>query len=304
MKLTSIIKEIGDDSSPNAPRQSSNIVLTAKTTPTSELEDALDDLDNYGEYASYAQLNNTDFKKIKDTWFGPAGGPNVKTAAAKKTWNSSDKKWKELKAKDIKTRLPDADITDWGDYTFDELPKEVRNFKIFYGVSTKDAIDNIVKKFTSKPNILDWYEDNGVLVFPRENNETIPNDITLEKVLKTVMKNAGITDARVNKRTNDQDGGQEMKAVSKFTQIKIPVEKREDIQSLRSDLQKQFQLPAASYRIKEEGGKFYLSINNITIQQKANITHYLKSKNLLEEFIPKGIGYDFEHLQRLAGIIK
>lgn len=299
MKLTNILREMSEEDTPQSARNTTNLVLTTKTTPMSEVEEALNDLDNYGQYASYAQINNADIKKIKDSWFGPTGGPNVKVAAAKKTWNAADKDWKKLKIEDIKKRLPDVDSTGWEEFSYDELPKEVRNWKVFFATSTKDAIDDIVKKMTSNVRILDWYEDNGMLVFPRESNENIPSDVTLEKIIKTVMKNAGITDARVNKKQDDGEGNSTLKAVSRFTQIKIPVESKAEIPALRKELQDRFPIPTAAYRVKEDENGAYLLITNITIQQKANITFYLEDKGLME-----GMSEDFRRLQVLAGIIK
>ena len=299
MKLTNILREMSEEDTSQSARNTTNLVLITKITPMSEVEEALNDLDNYGQYASYAQVNNADIKKIKDAWFGPTGGPNVKIAAAKKTWNSADKDWKKLKIEDIKKRMPGIDATGWEEFSYDELPKEVRNWKVFFATSTKDAIDDIVKKMTSNVRILDWYEDNGMLVFPRESNENIPSDVTLEKIIKTVMKNAGITDARVNKKQDDGEGNSTLKAVSRFTQIKIPVESKAEISALRKDLQDKFPIPTAAYRVKEDENGAYLLITNITIEQKANITFYLKNKGLME-----GMSEDFRRLQVLAGIIK
>jgi hypothetical protein len=300
MKLTNILREMGEDeNNSQSMRNTTNLVLITKATPMSEVEEALNDLDNYGSYAAYAQSNNTDIKKIKDAWFGPTGGPNVKVAAAKKTWNASDREWRKLKIEDIKKRLPDVDTTGWEEFSYDELPKEAKNWKVFFATSTKDAIDDIVKKMTSNVKILNWYEENGMLIFPRESNETIPSDVTLEKIIKTVMKNAGITDARVNKKQDDGEGGSTLKAVSRFTQIKIPVESKAEISALRKELQAKFPIPTASYRIKEDENGVYLLIANITIQQKANITFYLEDKGLME-----GMSEDFRRLQVLAGIIK
>ena len=299
MKLTNILREMSEEDTSQSARNTTNLVLITKITPMSEVEEALNDLDNYGQYASYAQVNNADIKKIKDAWFGPTGGPNVKIAAAKKTWNSADKDWKKLKIEDIKKRMPGIDTTGWEEFSYDELPKEVRNWKVFFATSTKDAIDDIVKKMTSNVRILDWYEDNGMLVFPRESNENIPSDVTLEKIIKTVMKNAGITDARVNKKQDDGEGNSTLKAVSRFTQIKIPVESKAETPALRKDLQDRFPITTAAYRVKEDENGAYLLITNITIEQKANITFYLKDKGLME-----GMSEDFRRLQVLAGIIK
>jgi hypothetical protein len=45
-----------------------------------------------------------------------------------------------------------------------------------------------------------WFEENGLIVFPKKDNKTIPNDETTEKVIRTVMKNAGIEDYIISKR--------------------------------------------------------------------------------------------------------
>lgn len=300
MKLTNILKEINDENDSQSVRAKHNITLVIQSTPIPEVEKALEDLDNYGKYASYAQNTNIDIPQAKSKFFGPKGGPNVKVATAKKDWNSADSEWRLLKSKDIKSRLPQLDTTGWEDLSFDELPKEARDWKNFYPQLTKDALDNLIKNMSTTSNILDWYVDKNSLVFPRKSNENIPGDNTMEKILKTVMDNAGITDYKIGKKEEETDGEPTvLKKVSKFTQLKVTVPSRADASELRAELKEKFVIPTAVYEIAENGEEFDLIIKNITISQKAKMQMYLQDEGLME-----GIDFDKRRMLVLAGIIK
>lgn len=301
MKLTNILREMGEDENTSSERESKNVVLTTKATPISDVENALNDLSNYGMYASYAQNTDIDVRKLKDAWFGPSGvGPNTKAKITRIAWNEATPAWRKLKLSDIKSRHPELNVTGLEDMRFEELPKEVSDPRVYFITPyTKDKLDDLIKSLSKNSNILDWYEENGTIIFPRTTNKNIPGDVTIEKVIKTVMKNAGITDVIVRKEYDDGEGGTITKTISKSTQLKIPVESRGDASNLRKELQAKFVIPSAGYKIKEDKDGVYLLITNITIQQKANITFYLEDKGLME-----GMSEDFRRLQVLAGIIK
>jgi len=212
MKLMDFLFENEEQDQDNSKglRRVKNIALFTKETPMKQVEAALEDLSNYGQYKSYQQNVDTNIQQEKAKFFGPSGGPNVKVAKAKKDWNSSDEKWRKTKAKDIQSRT-DLDITGWENLEFDELPKEARKYNIFYPIATKAALDNLITSLAGKAEILTWVEEDGLLVFPRKDNKNVPGDETLEKVLRTVMDNAGIEDFIITKKeaTDDEESSPE-----------------------------------------------------------------------------------------------
>jgi len=201
MKLLDFLFENEEQDQDNSSglRRIKNIALFTKETPIEQVETALENLSNYGQYKSYQQNVDVNIQQEKAKFFGPTGGPNVKVAKAKQDWNNSDDKWRKLKAQDIGSRT-DLDITGWEDLSFDELPKEARRYNIFYPISTKDTLDKLIASLSGKAEILTWVEEDGLLVFPRKMNKNIPGDDTLEKVLRTVMDNAGISDYVITKK--------------------------------------------------------------------------------------------------------
>lgn len=299
MRLTDILREMnGEEGGMKDLRSEKTVVLTTQVTPMSDIETALNDLDNYGEYKVYTQNVNAKIPTAKTQLFGPPGAPPVKKKAAKTSWDKEDMTWRKSKIdNDFKFRFPDLDYKAIIDMSFDELPIEIRN--AFYVPQTKQREEELIKSLTTRVDILDWYEDNGMLVFPRETNKNIPGDVTLEKVIKTVMANAGINDVRVKKKSDVGDGESVLKSISKFTQIKVTVPTRLDAVNLRKELQSKFVIPSAAYDVKENGDQFDLVIRNITTTQKGNIDFYLRNKGLLEE-----INEETRRMLVLAGIIK
>jgi hypothetical protein len=299
MKLTDMLFEMDDQNGSGASREAREVVLRTKTTPLADVEDALNDLDNYGEYKSYKQNTSLDVKKIKDAYFGPSGmGPNAKAKVTRTIWNEADTAWRKFKLEDIKSRHPELDITGLEDVRFEELPKEVSDPRVYFiSPYTKDKLDALIASLAGSADILNWYEDNDALIFPRDRNENIPGDVAMVNIIKTVMKNAGITDIRVGKE-RDVDGETEFKSVSKTTQLKVPVNSRPEAAILRKELQAKFSIPEAGYRVKEDENGVYLSITGITTTQKAKISIYLEDKGILQE------NWEMKKMLRLAGIIK
>jgi hypothetical protein len=299
MKLTDMLFEMDDQNGSSASREAREVVLRTKTTPLADVEDALNDLDNYGEYKSYKQNTSLDVKKIKDAYFGPSGmGPNAKAKVTRTIWNEADTSWRKFKLEDIKSRYPELDITGLEDVRFEELPKEVSDPRVYFiSPYTKDKLDALIASLAGSADILNWYEDNDALIFPRDRNENIPGDVAMVNIIKTVMKNAGITDTRVGKE-RDVDGETEFKSVSKTTQLKVPVNSRPEAAILRKELQAKFSIPEAGYRVKEDENGVYLSITGITTTQKAKISMYLEDKGILQE------NWEMKKMLRLAGIIK
>jgi hypothetical protein len=200
MKLMNILFEDDGQDQDNSKglRRIKNIALFTKETPIEKVEDALGNLNNYkdagyGQYVTYQRQADPSINPVIQKAFGPGGGPNMKIPANRKEWNAADKEWRLKKAKDIQSRTG-LDIAGWEDLSYDELPKEATNWKVFYPQSSIEAMVPIILDITQKSDILKWVEEDGMVVFPRKDNKTIPNDDTLEKVLKTIMKNAGIED--------------------------------------------------------------------------------------------------------------
>ena len=303
MNLRNILNEMSDDIGGNSKgtRRKNNIAISTTTTPLEQVEAALMNLNNYkdageGQFVTYQRNADPSINPIIQKAFGPGGGPNMKILANKKEWNSADREWRLKKAKDIQSRTG-LDITGWEDINYDELPKEATDWRIFYPQSSIDAMVPIILGITQDANILHWEEEDGALVFPRKKNTIIPGDDTMEKILNTVLKNAGIEDATIGRKTEEE--GPITKKVSKFTQIRIPLDTRGDVAEVRKELQAKFMLPQAAYETNETEDGFELVIRNITILQKANIQSYLQDEDLLER-----LNEEMRQMLVRAGIIK
>ena len=55
---------------------------------------------------------------------------------------------------------------------------------------TKQAVDDLIRSFEGKPNLLTYEQDGNSLIFPSAKNTSQQNTV---KVIKTVMDNAGIS---------------------------------------------------------------------------------------------------------------
>jgi len=71
-----------------------------------------------------------------------------------------------------------------------------------FPVKTKQAIDDLVKSLTSKPNLLKYTVKDDSIVFPKETNPA--KDVT-KKIIKTVMDNAGIDFSVKEKESVSED---------------------------------------------------------------------------------------------------
>jgi hypothetical protein len=58
-----------------------------------------------------------------------------------------------------------------------------------FPVKTKQAMDNFIKTFNSKPNLLRFTHKDNTLIFPQKTNPS--KDLT-KKIIKTVLDNAGV----------------------------------------------------------------------------------------------------------------
>jgi hypothetical protein len=71
-----------------------------------------------------------------------------------------------------------------------------------FPVKTKQAIDDLVKSLTSKPNLLNYTVKGNTLVFPKGKNPS--KDVT-KKIIKTVMDNADIAFSVKEKESVSED---------------------------------------------------------------------------------------------------
>jgi len=207
MRLTNILREIEDagDNNGRGVRVPHNMVLIPVNASLQDLENALNDDSNYEAYSrnvqnvgSAALQSKIDSEKAKI--FGPTGNslkdrtPNAKVKKAKELWDAADTEWRKDKAKDIKSRFPEFDITGWEKLEFDQLPKEAKKYNIFWDFITGPKLDALISKvksgFSTSEKPLNWEEENGELIFPPDFN---PENNQIEKIITTVMKNAGIT---------------------------------------------------------------------------------------------------------------
>jgi hypothetical protein len=207
MRLTNILREIEDagDNNGRGTRIPHNMVLIPVNASLQDLEKALNDDSNYEAYSrnvqnvgSAALQSKIDSEKAKI--FGPTGNslkdrtPNAKVKKAKELWDAADTEWRKDKAKDIKSRFSEFDITGWEKLEFDQLPKEAKKYNVFWDFITGPKLDALISKvksgFSTSEKPLNWEEENGELIFPPDFN---PENNQIEKIVTTVMKNAGIT---------------------------------------------------------------------------------------------------------------
>jgi hypothetical protein len=209
MKLTDIFRSIreneeGEENKGQDIKIPNNMVLTPVNASLQDLENALNDDSNYETYSRNVQnvgsaALQSRIEQEKAKIFGPTGKnikdrtPPAKVAKAKELWNASDAEWRKDKAKDIKSRFPELDITGWEELEFDELPKEAKKYNVFWDFITGPKLDALIAKvkseFSTSEKPLNWKEEDSRLVFPPDLN---PGFKQVEKIVSTVMKNAGI----------------------------------------------------------------------------------------------------------------
>ena len=206
MKLTDILREIedGGENKGQDLKIPNNMVLTPIGASLQKLEDALNDDSNYETYSRNVQnvgsaALQSRIEQEKSKIFGPTGKgikdrtPMAKVAKAKELWDTSDAEWRKSKAKDIKSRFPEFDTTGWEELEFNELPKEAKKYNVFWDFITGPKLDALIAKvkseFSTSEKPLNWKEEDSRLVFPPDLN---PGFKQIEKIVTTVMKNAGI----------------------------------------------------------------------------------------------------------------
>jgi hypothetical protein len=289
-------------------RRTKDIILFAKDTPTEQVEKALLDLSNYGQYIPYQQKVNPSIKTKTANILGPSGSPQIKMGSNEKKWDSSNRDWKLAKAKDIQDRTG-MDVEGWEDLRYRQLPKEARNPNIFYAPSTAENIIKAILQVSPKSDILRWETNDDIFIFPRKLNPVVPGDETLEKILQTVMDNAGIKDSVIKKESIETLGKEKGKGKENIKIDPIDLPPLEDFQAdlfefeiehlvtkkglnyshlkispLKSKQTNKVILSISGFRNKNEREKTEAAVNKIKTE--------LLESNLKQQF------------QRRAGIIK
>ena len=283
-------------------RGTREIILVTKNTPIEQVEDALLNLSNYGQYVPYQLKVNPSIKPKIAKILGPTGSPQAKRRSNEKEWDSSGREWRLAKAKDIQDRT-DMDAEGWEDLRYSQLPKEAKDPNVFYTPSTADGIIKATIQASPKSDILRWEENNGVLVFPKKVNPVIPNDETLEKVLQTVMDNAGIKDSIVKRERVDVIG----KDIIKFDPIDLPPVEDYQADLLEFEIEDIITKGGLNYsHLKisplksNQTNKVILSISGFRNKKEREKTEVALNK-MKSELLENRLKFEF---QRRAGIIK
>ncbi len=236
MKLNFLFEDEDQDQNSTGLRRSKEVILTTKNTPIEQVEDALLDLSNYGQYIPYQQKVNPGIKTKTAKILGPSGGPNMKTPANEREWDSSGRDWRLAKAKDIQERTG-MDVEGWEDLRFRQLPKEARNPNVFYPPTTAENIIKAILKVSPKSDILRWENQDDIFIFPRKINPVVPNDETLEKILETIMNNAGIKDYIIKKEDPESLGSAKGKGKEAIILDPIDLPPIEDYQAILFEME-------------------------------------------------------------------
>jgi hypothetical protein len=306
MKLFDIIREMDGeaDGMANAARAKFDFII--QTPDAQAAVDALSNIDNYGSYAQ-GMRDPEAIKKI----FGPSN-PNEKLAAALKQWRASDKDGKESKILDISKRYPEAfnkAKEEWesaggeGDFvehlitTNLQLPKTLLGPKGTHYFPNKTP-DNLKKYSGKMEEGVHYLVDGDEITFPLKNSP-YATKAYLEKVVKTIMDNAGVKYQILRIEDTDSPEAAKVQRSSKSDAppLSTTLPDRADASALRKTIQNKFTIPSAKYEIvPTEGGEVKLIVTGLTPSQRASIqaitTDY--ARNLMENKL---------RMQKLAGII-
>jgi phosphoribosylformylglycinamidine (FGAM) synthase PurS component len=305
MKLMSLLFENEDqDQNSKGLRRTKDIVLSTKNTPVEQVEDALMDLSNYGQYIPYQQKVNPGIKSKTAKILGPSGGPNMKTPANEREWDSSSRDWRLAKAKDIQDRTG-MDVEGWEDLRFRQLPKEARNPNVFYPPTTAENVIKAILKVSPKSDILRWENQDDILIFPRKINPVVPNDETLEKIIETVMDNAGIKDYVIKKEEINLEAPR--KEAIKIDPIDLPPVEDYQADLLGFEIEDMITKGGLNYsHLKvsplksKQTNKVILSISGFRNKKEREKTETAINK-MKSELLENRLKFEF---QRRAGIIK
>jgi hypothetical protein len=332
MKLTDILREIedGEENKGQDVKIPNNMVLTPIGASLQKLEDALDDDSNYETYSRNVQnvgsaALQSRIEQEQAKIFGPTGKgikdrtPNAKVAKAKELWDTSDIEWKKSKAKDIKNRFPEFDITGWEELDFSELPKEARKYNVFWDFITGPKLDALIARvkseFSTSEKPLNWKEEDGRLVFPPDLN---PGFKQVEKIVTTVMKNAGITGKDQYTINPEPIKNYQLATPTKTDAAIKPIEFKDVDESIAYDIKDEIESSYPNLTVSifssEDSSLAVVRIKGFTsnqerikVQGEANQILSDLSENLTKkQKVKESLDFDFEKYQMLrrAGIIK
>ena len=332
MKLTDILREIedGEENKGQDVKIPNNMVLTPIGASLQKLEDALDDDLNYETYSRNVQnigsaALQSKIEQEQAKIFGPTGKgikdrpPNAKVAKAKELWDAADAKWRKSKAKDIQNRFPEFDITGWEELDFSELPKEARKYNVFWDVITGPKLDALIARvkseFLTSEKPLNWVEEDGKLIFPPDLN---PGFKQIEKIVATVMKNAGITGKNQYTIKPEPIKGYQPPTPTKVDAEIKPVEFKDVDESVADDIKDEIKSKYPNLTISifssESSNLAVIRIKGFTsnqertkVQGEANQILSDLSENLIKkQKVKESLDFDLERYQMLrrAGIIK
>jgi hypothetical protein len=305
MKLMNFLFEDEDqDQNSKGLRANKEVILTTKNTPIEQVEDALLDLSNYGQYVPYQLKIKPELRSKLAKILGPSGTPPVKRRSNEKEWDSSGRNWRLAKAKDIQDRTG-IDTEGWEDLRYSQLPKEVKDPNIFYAPSTAEGIIKATLQASPKSDILRWENQDNIFIFPKKTNigNVIPNDETLEKVLETVMDNAGIKDYIIKRERIETIG----KSTIKLDPIDLPP--IEDYQAILFEMEIEDNITKGGLNYShlkisplksQQTDKVILSISGFRNKKEREKTEKAL-ENMKSELLENRLKFEF---QRRAGIIK
>ena len=218
------------------------------------------------------------------------------------------------KAKEIKSRFPEFDITGWEELEFDKLPKEAKKYNVFWDFITGPKLDALIKKVTSEfstqENPLNWKEEDGRLVFPPDIN---PNFNQIKKTVDTVMKNAGVPEKEYKIKPEDIKGSsltkqepsspQPSAADSSKVTFKVTLDPKK-VRGNTEPVKKMIAGLKATYDKNFEYSNSVITIKNIAPEKKIDLIRFFAPYRQTE--VTESLDFDFDRYQMLrrAGIIK
>ena len=322
MNLIDILREVEDEDGKKGMKASYDVAIQSDS-----IEDAIKALNNIENYGIYAQ-NMRDPKAIIKA-FGPSI-PAQKAGAAWKDWDTRSDEEKNFKIIDIKKREPEAYaeteekataayenwLADDNEGTFEDYLKALPGKSLplsFYGKYGKNYFPMKtpanLKKYAGKlEQDVNYKVEDDKIIFPSTMENPYNTKAYLEKVLKTIMGNAGV-DYSIMKLEPAEDTSKP--SVEKPKAVEVPplsttVNSADQADKLKKQLQAKLgEVPNAKYEVETTGEgaerKYKLVVTGITASQRAALQPLtIDFKLKLKESI------DFEMRQMLvrAGIIK
>ena len=318
MKLFDIIREMEDDEDGMKGLGRNSYDLTIQSTETQAAIDALNNIDNYGPYAQ-SMRDPEAIKKV----FGPSI-PAQKAGAAWKNWDELDEEGKENKLADIAAREPqeyEAGLKEaekgyaaWqaegNDGTIEEylktlsgksLPKMIvgKFGKNYFPLKTPANL----KKYSGKMEEGVHYVVNGDEISFPQKDSPFATKAYLEKVVKTIMDNAGVKYHVVRIEPTDvgtTPGVTKAEPSEATVSFKVTLDPAK-IKGKRAEINGLIQ------RLKNTYDKNFEYSNNVIVISK--VKNQQAKLDLIKLFAPYAlkatptVNEEFLRMQKLAGII-